>query len=158
MINFSFLRYLLIFYQTEGIFFYYLKIFNYLENKSHAFNPSPSSLVISTRIKTRQKTFLPLLYAIISSPMNITSTITGRENKINRTHPIEPPPPIPHRYSFKFQTRQTPMAANSSPLSAFQSPSKSSRSPPDSSNHSNSKLPIKRRLCRAIRRLIDRHE
>lgn len=102
MINFSFLRYLLIFYQTEGIFFYYLKIFNYLENKSHASNLSPSSLVISTRIKTRQKTFLSLLYAIISSPMNITSTITGRENKINRTHPIEPPPsPIVTRLNSK---------------------------------------------------------
>lgn len=81
--------------------------------------------------------------------MNITSTIRGKGNKIKHAHPIESFPYHRTRVTrFKFQTRQTPMAANSAPLSAFQSPSKSSRSSLDSSNHSNGKLSIKRRLCR----------
>lgn len=81
--------------------------------------------------------------------MNITSTIRGKGNKIKRAHPIESFPYHRTRVTrFKFQTRQTPMAANSAPLSAFQSPSKSSRFSLDSSNHSNGKLSIKRRLCR----------
>lgn len=123
------ISYLLIFYQTQAIFFYYLITQKIITHHL------PS--LFQRRLKIRGRFFhLPRAFHNFFADECITIGRKGK--KINR-------PNTSHRTRvtrFKFQTRQTPMAAN---RARFNLPQSLLSIP---SNHSNGKPSIKRRLCR----------